>query len=95
MPPYQSRSGVGFKYALWCLAAGWWSLPGLVQTPPAIINNLMGGADVTGLAMPTASLEQRAFARKELKKSTERFGLVVLGLFILFLVGICLLAVYG
>jgi len=55
----------------------------------------MGGADVTGLAMPTASLEQRAFARKELKKSTERFGLVVLGLFILFLVGICLLAVYG
>jgi hypothetical protein len=95
VPPYHSRSGVGFKYVLWCLAIGWWSLPGLFLNPPAIINNLMGGADVTGLIVPTATVERQATAKKELKKVTERFGLIILGLFLLAIAGMFLIAVYG
>jgi hypothetical protein len=95
VPPYQSRWGIGFKYALWCLAVGWWSLPGLFLTPPAIINNVMGGADVTGLVISEkATPETRAAAKKELKKVTERFGLVILFLFLLVIAGIFLIAAY-
>jgi hypothetical protein len=49
VPPHFSRSWVGFKYVLWNLFLGWWSISGLWCTPSAILNSLLGGIDVTEL----------------------------------------------
>jgi hypothetical protein len=96
VPPYRSRSGAGFKYALWSLAIGWWSLPGLVLTPIAIVNNLLGGTNVTGIVAPGVNPAATAtLARKQLKAAESRFGLMVLGMFLLILSLITLIAIYG
>src|SRR5947208_4456247 len=49
VPPSRSRSRASLKYVAWSVLLGWWSLPGLVLTPGTIVNNLLGGADVTQL----------------------------------------------
>ena len=95
VPSYRSRSGAGFKYALWCLAIGWWSLSGLFLTPAAVVNNLMGGVDVTGIAAPASgSFASQATTKREIRKSNERFGLVMLGLFLLIIGAILLIVIH-
>src|SRR6476659_6952282 len=45
--PNTTRRVVGAKHALWCFLFGWWSITGFFWTAGSIINNLMGGIDVT------------------------------------------------
>lgn len=46
--PEESTFGAALPYTLLSLVAGWWGFPfGLIFTPIAIIQNLMGGTDHT------------------------------------------------
>ena len=94
VPPYSSRFSVGLKYVLQSLLLGWWSLPGLLFTPPIIINDLLGGADVTDLYVgppPPPPAQRGEVARRELDKLTSRGHWVILATVVLLLVAIFLL----
>lgn len=42
------RFSIGLPYSFLTLILGWWGLPfGLINTPTAILRNLLGGEDVT------------------------------------------------
>ena len=47
VPPHQTRRAAGKKHALWCFLFGWWSIGGILGTTAMIVNNLLGGIDVT------------------------------------------------
>ena len=94
--PQTTRRAVGFKHAFWCFLLGWWSLPGFFMTAGSIINNLMGGIDVTRvLTSPpplpgqlddnSAILELQA-ARKRQQYVFLAFLLVLLVLAVIFCV---------
>ncbi len=46
--PGESAALKGMRWTLLTLVAGWWGFPwGLLGTPIAVVNNLLGGQDVT------------------------------------------------
>src|SRR6266496_3699313 len=47
VPPGTTRRSAGLKHALWCGLLGWWSITGFFWTAGSIINNLMGGIEIT------------------------------------------------
>jgi hypothetical protein len=93
VPAYSNRSWVGFKYALWCMVFGWWSLPGLAFTPGVILNNLIGGVNVTELLIGPPPLPgqsgQTAVAREFASAENRKYYVIVL-MFVMFLLGIVL-----
>lgn len=86
--PHSSRRAVGYKHALWCFLLGWWSITGLLFTPGAIINNVMGGIDVTPLLMSSRQLpDHRATesAVQEYNAALKRQQQVFLGFLVVVL----------
>lgn len=59
VPPGTSAFSAGLPYTLLSLVAGWWGFPfGLIFTPIAVVQNLLGGTDHTaqfGAALPPPS----------------------------------------
>ena len=51
--PGRSRWLTGLGISISSMIIGWWSLPGLIWTPAAILYNLRGGTDVTRLIQIT------------------------------------------
>jgi hypothetical protein len=48
----ESAVGVGMKYTILSLVAGWWGFPwGPIYTIGSLVTNLQGGTDVTGDVM--------------------------------------------
>lgn len=93
VPTYSSPSAVGVKYAAWCMLFGWWSLAGPFLTPAAIVNNLLGGVNVTEFVAGPSPLPGQAgqgTARRELAslENRERYG--ILFMFILALLALVL-----
>jgi hypothetical protein len=52
VPPSASRRKAGLKHAVSCFLLGWWSITGWIMTPTLVVNNLMGGLDVTHTLIP-------------------------------------------
>jgi hypothetical protein len=77
VPPNTTRRAAGLKHALWCCLLGWWSITGFFATSGAIINNLMGGVDVTKVLTSPPPLPGQPFdntALKELEAARRRQG---------------------
>lgn len=84
--PHKSRRMAGLKHALWCLFFGFWSFAGFFWTPGSIINNLMGGIDVTRvLSSPIAPIDGQVddSAIKEFQAAEKRRQYVFAGLLLL------------
>jgi hypothetical protein len=91
VPPGGSRAAAGLKHTVFSLLLGWWSLSGLFATPAAIINNLMGGIDVTRVFTQPPPLPGQSFdssAMEELAKARKRVMYVYLG-FLFLVLGLC------
>ena len=99
VPPGRSRSIAGLKHALFCFVLGWWSFTGLCWTLPAVVNNLMGGVNVTQVLAnppPLPGQQYDATALKELIANRRRQAVIffvwialVLGTIISFIVRDC------
>lgn len=75
VPPGKSRLRAGLKHVAYLFALGWWSIGGFFLTPAAIINNLMGGIDVTDVLterLPTDRVRYPGGARFELERARKR-----------------------
>ena len=68
VPPGHNRSIAGIKHAVFCLLLGWWSPSGLFWTLPAVINNLMGGVDVSQVLAKPPPLPGESYAPAVLKE---------------------------
>jgi hypothetical protein len=66
--PTTARRAAGFKHALWCCLLGWWSPLGFFATTGAIINNVMGGIDVTKILTSPPPLPGQPFDQTALKE---------------------------
>ncbi len=95
--PHTTRRMVGFKHALFCFFLGWWSILGIFATPVAIINNLMGGIDVTRVLTSPPPLPGQPYddsAIRELKAARKRqqyVFLAYLGFLILLVIIFCVI----
>ena len=89
VPPNTSRTRAALKHVAFCLAFGWWSVPGFIRTGGAIINNLMGGIDVTRILIspPGHSYDESALKELAAAEKRQQYGILV---FILFLI-VCVL----
>jgi hypothetical protein len=77
VPPGTSRRAAGRKHAMYCFFLGWWSIMGLFGTAGAIINNLMGGIDVTKILTMPPPLPGQPYdnaAIRELNEARKRQG---------------------
>lgn len=85
--PQTTRHAAGRKHALFCALLGWWSIVGFFGTAGAIINNLMGGIDVTKVFTMPPPLPGQPYdnsAIRELNAARKRQGYAfVIFLFIL------------
>jgi hypothetical protein len=100
VPPGKSRTKAGLKHVAFSCALGWWSAGGMLATPAVIINNLMGGIDVTRILTEPPPLPGDPFdstAIAELQRAQKRQQYVFLGflLFILLVVGAWLIIYYA
>jgi len=87
--PHTTRRAVGCKYALWNFLLGWWSVPGFFWTIGAIINNLMGGIDVTRVLALPPPLPGQPFdetAVREMKDAQKRQQYALLGVLFIILI---------
>ena len=89
VPPYRSRRAIGLEFALPSLFFGLWSLPGFLSAPGVILNDMLGGAEVTGLVAHPAFLKEQqnqAAAIKELDKikNRERYMLLLMVVYCFF-----------
>jgi hypothetical protein len=77
--PDSTATKVGRKHAAFCAVCGWWSIVGWIFTPALIINNLLGGIDVTevlsGEKRDEVALE-RALADLERAEKRQQYVLV-------------------
>jgi hypothetical protein len=84
---YTDFYAAGRKHALFCALLGWWSIVGFFGTAGAIINNLMGGIDVTKVFTMPPPLPGQPYddsAIRELNTARKRQGYTfVIFLFIL------------
>jgi hypothetical protein len=97
VPPYSTGFGTGLRYTIWTLFLGWWSLSGFFATPAALVTNVLGGIDISELAVgppplpgkiPSPIIKAQAIIR-------QRFYHAVLIEFILIIFGIVLFVVWG
>jgi hypothetical protein len=98
VPPYATRVSVGFKYMVWSVFLGWWSVAGLFCTPAAVLTNLFGGVDVTELAQGPPPIPEGGYpppVRGALSVLKNREYYMLLLEFILLIVGILLYAVHA
>ncbi len=74
VPPQGSRTATGVKHALVNGILGWWSLPGLLWTPAVMINNMLGGIDLTRVLLdpPAPGQPFDAVAMHELNRARKR-----------------------
>ena len=90
VPPDTTRQTAGRKHALFCCLLGWWSIFGFFGTAGAIINNLMGGIDVTKVLTLPPPLPGQPYddsAIRELNAARKRQGYAFLAfLFVLLLI---------
>jgi hypothetical protein len=91
VPPDTARCTAGRKHALCCFLLGWWSIGGLFATGAMVINNLLGGIDVTRILTAPPSLAGQPFddvAWREYAMAQKRQQWMFLGslLFLLLLV---------
>jgi hypothetical protein len=89
--PHTTRRAVGFKHALWCFFLGWWSMVGFFWTAGSIINNLMGGIDVTGVLtspppLPGQPLDNPAIRELQAAKKRQAYAFLAFLLVLLLLV---------
>ena len=93
--PTTTRQAAGRKHALFCGLLGWWSIAGFFGTAGSIINNLMGGIDVTKILTMPPPVPGQPYddsAIRELNAARKRQGyafvifLFILLLFVLILV---------
>lgn len=91
VPPGTSRTTAGLKHVLFCGILGWWSIAGLFWTPSAIINNLMGGVDLTRVfteppPLPGQPFDTQAITELNQARKRQQYAYVGFILFILLLV---------
>ncbi len=98
VPPNTTRYAAGRKHALFCGLLGWWSIMGFFGTASIIINDLMGGIDVTKILTMPPPLPGQPFddsAIRELNAARKRQGYVfVIFLFALLLLVLILVSPY-
>jgi len=96
--PETTRKAAGRKHALFCGLLGWWSIMGFFGTAGAIINNLMGGIDVTKVLTMPPPVPGQPFddsAIRELNAARKRQGYAfVIFLFVLLLLILILVSPY-
>ncbi len=87
VPPGESRLVHGLKHTLFCFFLGWWSLGGFFATIGALVNNLMGGIDVTPLCAPQEDQSREEWERETTQhiQAQEKLRQVAL-VFALFLI---------
>ena len=81
VPPTASRHIAGIKHALFCFFLGWWSPAGLLWTLPAVINNFLGGIDVSQVLANPPPLPGQSYdpiAIRELVANRRRQGIIIL-----------------
>lgn len=86
-----TRRAAGFKHALWCFLLGWWSIAGLFWTAGSIINNLMGGIDVTRVLtspppLPGQPYDDSAVRELEAARKRQQYAFLVFLLVLLVVV---------
>jgi hypothetical protein len=96
VPPGTTRRAAGGKHALSCFLLGWWSIPGLFGTAGAIINNLMGGIDLTKVLttpppLPGQPVDNAAMQELEAARRRQAYAFL---LFLLFLILVVLVIVW-
>jgi len=85
VPPGRSRAVAGLPWTLLSMLLGWWSLMGLFWTIQALVQNLMGGVDVTAaLIEPNQSPFAQAAAEDE-RKSRHTVALAFVGVLLVVL----------
>ena len=92
--PDTTRQVTGRKHALFCCLLGWWSIMGLFWTAGAIINNLMGGVDVTKVLMMPPPIPGQPYddsAIRELNSARKRQGYAFLVFLFVFLLLVLIL----
>ena len=90
VPPGTSRRVAGLKHVLFCGTLGWWSVTGLFWTPAALINNLMGGVDLTKVftqppPLPGQPFDNAAITELNRARKRQQYAYVGFLLFILLL----------
>ena len=96
VPPQTTRHIAGRKHALFCFLFGWWSIMGVFGTAGMIINNLMGGVDVTKVLTMPPLLPGQPYddsAIQELNAARKRQGYAFL-IFLFVLLAIILACVW-
>lgn len=80
VPPDGSPLRAGLKHVVYCLLLGWWSILGWMLTPAIVVNNLLGGVDVTAV-LSTDQPEPLALeaALNELRRTAKRQQRVLVG----------------
>jgi hypothetical protein len=91
VPPGVSRKTAGLKHVLFCGMLGWWSVTGLLWTPAVLINNLMGGVDLTKVftqppPLPGQPFDNTAIAELNRARKRQQYAYVGFLLFVLLLV---------
>ena len=85
VPPGRSRAVAGLPWTLLSMLLGWWSLMGLFWTIQALVQNLIGGVDVTAaLIEPNQSPFAQAAAEDE-RKSRHAVALAFVGVLLVVL----------
>ena len=88
--PGESRAMAGVKHALFCVAFGFWSIPGLLVTPAIIVTNLMGGLNVTEAIVPPDGVRSVAGHLGPETTRHTRVRYVVIAAWVVLLVGLAL-----
>ena len=89
LPPGKSRTLASIKHVIFCFLLGWWSFGGWLVTPAIIINNLLGGIDVTKVFTQPPALPGQSFdstAMGEFQRAKKRQQYVFIGYLILLFV---------
>jgi hypothetical protein len=91
VPPETTRQVAGRKHALWCCAFGWWSIFGVIGTGGIILNNLMGGVDVTKILtspppIPGQPFDNTALQELQAARHRQAYGFLASLLFLLLVV---------
>jgi len=100
VPSGASRVSAGLKHTLFSALLGWWSLTGLFWTPAVIINNLMGGVDVTRVLTEPPPLPGQPFdssALAELARAQKRQQiafLILLFIVLAVVIGVCVVPTF-
>lgn len=91
--PGKSARSTGCLRALGCFFLGWWSPPGLFYTSVAIVKNLMGGIDLTGILVELPGTQEHDDALRQWQAVKRRQRYVTwgfLGAYILLALDFCL-----